>query len=442
MKKFWKTAALAMLTSLTLASCATIITLSVPRTPTLDTSGIKRLAVMPFESPNRTSLFKSAAQYATTVATSSIRATNNFILVSPIVIGPRRRAGQNFDDLADALFIGRIIQINEKTDAHEGERKDKETGEKVKYTYYVREVEVEFTYSFVRSLDGTILGPVTRKGHANDTNEFIDKITSVEVLVKKVIDTQMKYMHMDIAPYTTTVFRSLAKEPGKSIRPEMNSALMYVKSGNYMAARNAYAAIYESYKSMAAAENASILFEALGQTEAGADFMQRVFNETGNPRAQFVLARLNKELQEIAGTSGFRDKTARSPIERVSVTASDEIQRHLAGNAKVWIINKSAAEDELMNSIVDNVVSALLRNGVTIVDRQNTDLIQTEQIFQRSGHVSDDDIVRIGSTAGANRIIIMSVSGTGAARRLQVRLLDVERGTLLMQSDIGERWNF
>jgi hypothetical protein len=107
----------------------------------------------------------------------------------------------------------------------------------------------------------------------------------------------------------------------------------------------------------------------------------------------------------------------------------------------VLIINNSAAENALVNSVIDNMTSALLESGVTVVDRQSTAMIQAEQEFQMSGHVSDSDIVSVGNMAGANKVVIVSVTGTGAMRRLQVRVLDVETGTVLMQSDAGGRWS-
>jgi hypothetical protein len=439
MQKFWKTATLTATAALVLVGCATTVTLRVSRTPTLDTSGIRRVAVMPFETTARRNiLLKNAAQHATAVAADRIRATNNFTLVSPTVIEPRRSSGQNFDDLADALFIGQITHINESTTTEVGYRTDKTTGEKVEYTYYVRDVEVGFTYSFVLARDGTVIGPVTKTGHANNMNENAFGLVSVETLVKRIIDSQMNSLYRDIAPYTVTISRALAKETNKALRPQAETALMDVKAGNYKTARDAYLAIYETHKSIAAAENASILFEALGETETGADFMQRVLAETGNPRARNILDRLNRELRETAKVSEF--KNPKSQTERVAGIATDEVLKHLPDNARVWIINNSATENALINNVIDNMTAALLQNGITVVDRQNTALIQAEQAFQMSGDVSDDDIVKVGHTAGANKIIIASISGTGAIRRLQIRVLDVEKGTLLMQSDASDKW--
>jgi hypothetical protein len=57
-----------------------------------------------------------------------------------------------------------------------------------------------------------------------------------------------------------------------------------------------------------------------------------------------------------------------------------------------------------------------------------------------SGAVSDDDIVRVGNAAGANTIVLLGVEGSGALRRLRVKVLDVEKRSPIMQSDAGEKW--
>jgi len=91
-------------------------------------------------------------------------------------------------------------------------------------------------------------------------------------------------------------------------------------------------------------------------------------------------------------------------------------------------------------SVVDNLTADFINKRIQVVDRQNTALVQAEQRIQTSGAVSDGDFVSIGNQAGANTIVIIGITGTGAARRLQVRVLDVERNTPIFQSDTGDRW--
>jgi hypothetical protein len=105
----------------------------------------------------------------------------------------------------------------------------------------------------------------------------------------------------------------------------------------------------------------------------------------------------------------------------------------------VWISNNSPNQ-VLAEAVVDNITAGFIRKGIRIVDRQNSALIEAEQRFQLSGNVSDNDFVSIGNAAGANIIAVIGITGTGAVRRLQVRVLDIETRAAIMQSDTGERW--
>jgi hypothetical protein len=429
---------------LVLAGCggSKKVALEVSRPPTLNTSGIKRIAVMPFEYSHQA--YQGLAQHATNVATSKIQATNSFTLVSPAMIQPRQRANQNFDDLVDALFVGQITSVNEETIT--GQCQHCTTANKkttcTPYVCYSYKIDVNFNYSLVQARDGSVIGPVTKSGSVT-----VSERGNVEALAMKIIENQMALLYRDIVPYTVQVTRSLAKEANEAAKPQMEAALEQVKQGNYKSARDAYISIYESFKSIAAAENATIFLEALGETQAAADLMQRVVDETGNPKAKEVLARLNTELQATAAVSAFKEtkdqkeKDTRSAAEKVAEVASSEVQKHLSDSAKVWIINNSAAENVLISNVIDNMTAMLLRNGIVVVDRQSTALVQAEQKFQVSGYVSDEDIVGIGNIAGVNRVIMLSVIGSGPSRRLQVRMLDVQKGVLLMQSDTDEKWS-
>jgi hypothetical protein len=255
-----------------------------------------------------------------------------------------------------------------------------------------------------------------------------------------VVNSQLTFLGQDIAPHTVTENRALAKDKSKDkvLQAEMKDALAQVKEGNYKAALEAYLGIYEQYKSFAAAENASILHEAFGDTQIAANFMRRVFDETGNPRALEVLARLNRILQDQATlASDYSD--AGNQTERVAVFASGEIQKVLPRDARVWIYN-NAMTNPMAVAVVDNITSDFIRKGIRVVDRQNIALIEAEQKLQMSGFVSDNDFVSIGNAAGANIIAVIDITGTGAIRRLQVRVLNIERGVPIMQSDTSEKW--
>jgi hypothetical protein len=76
-----------------------------------------------------------------------------------------------------------------------------------------------------------------------------------------------------------------------------------------------------------------------------------------------------------------------------------------------------------------------------VVDRSNRALAEAERNYQLSGNVSDDQIVRIGNEAGISVFVLVSVTGSGASRRLSLRVLDVERNTILYQSPQTDAMN-
>jgi hypothetical protein len=66
--------------------------------------------------------------------------------------------------------------------------------------------------------------------------------------------------------------------------------------------------------------------------------------------------------------------------------------------------------------------------------------MEAEHNIQMSGIVSDNDFISVGNAAGANTIVVIGITGTGALRRLSVRVLDIERRIPIFQSDTGEKW--
>jgi len=218
----------------------------------------------------------------------------------------------------------------------------------------------------------------------------------------------------------------------------MDAALAQVRGGNYVAARQSYVAIWESHGSIAAAINASILYEAVGETGNAVILMQGVFETTRAPRVNQVLVRLNRELAEQAGVEAL-DEVA-TPVERVASHAIREVGRVLPATARVWVHNNSMVSPGMANDVIDTMISSFLSSGIPVVERQWVDLILAEQNLHLDGSVSDSDFVSVGNLAGANTIIVVGITGTGAARRLQVRVLDIATGTVIMQSGTGSEW--
>jgi hypothetical protein len=435
-KNIFKTVTLFMAAVLILiTSCATSIQLTVQRPPNLNTAGIRRIAVMPFEA--NSSACREMAQYATTVATKRIQELNYFTLINPSDIERLKRNNQNVESYIDAQFVGQITRINTTNEAHNGSYKNKE-GDIIYYIDYITNVEIEFNYYLVLARDSKIIGPIYKKRSRSETSRESYPLSSP--LLRSIIDEQLRYLARDIAPYRVIETRTFVTENSKDkvLIAEMKDALSQVKSGNYKLALEAYLGIYEQYKNIAAAENASILYESFGEVQTAANFMQRAYNDTGNPRAMSALDRLNKILRDQATIANdYGD--SRDQTRKIADFASGEIQKILPKNARVWIYNDSS-KDSLAVAIVDNITSDFINKKISVVDRQNAKLIEAEQKFNISGYVSDKDFLSIGNAVGANTIVVIGITGTGSLRRLQVRVLDIEKSVPIMQSDTSEKW--
>jgi len=423
-----------------MAACTSTIRLQVERTPTLDTRGVRRIAIVPFTSTTSHSIGRDIAQHSTLTATNRIQALNYFTFVDNNVINQLRRRNENIEGHVDAMFNGVVTNITSQDSYSERQVTDRKTGDTYTVSTYTREVVVEFNYYLTRARDGSIIGPVYKRGNQRVSSDRSSGLTAVSDMARSIVENQMRYIGRDVAPYTVTETRRLASDTSKNkeIKDLMKSADAQVKAGNYRIALDHYLVIYANHKSMAAAQNSVILMEALGNVREAASFIQTVYGETGNPMAQRELARLNRILADQAMIADeFGD--ARTTVERVAVYASEETRKVLPRNAKVWIVN-NASNNNMVTAVIDNLTADFIRRGVGVVDRDNAILIATEQSFQTSGMVSDSDIARIGNAAGASHIVVIGITGTGATRRLQLSVLDIERGVPILQSDTSEAW--
>ena len=399
------------------------ILVEVDKPSTLNTTGIKRIAVMPFETDN--SSYNGLASYATLAVAEKISETGRFTLVDASEIRHLQRRRQNIESYVDAMFIGRIMRVNVVRDSKTNKHTNKD-GNDTHSTTYTTEVEIEFSYSIKMAKDGSLLGPISRRGFAGAYSS--DGYPSSDVLLREALASQLSHIQQDIAPYKSLEIRTFAedKTDNDALKTEMKNALAHVKAQNYKLALQAYLGIYERYKSVAAAENASIIYEVLGGTESALRIMQKAYGDTGNPNTQFVIARLNRILADKAMLAA----SEQDPVRRVTAFAIEEIQKVLSGEAVVWLHNNSPG-NTIVEAVVDNLTADFIRKGIGIVDRQN---------LQIAGVVNDAEMVRIGNAAGAKTIIIIGITDFGAMRRLQVRVLDIERGISIMQSDTDERW--
>ena len=149
-------------------------------------------------------------------------------------------------------------------------------------------------------------------------------------------------------------------------------------------------------------------------------------------------------------TQSSQDKKVHKAVDY----AISEIQKVLPGDAVVWIHKGKESAVAERNSLgvvtstsgavdtaVDDITAALIQKGTRLVDRDNTTLVQAEQKYQMGGDVNDQDIVSAGKAAGANILVTVSVVANGSKQRLQIRVVNIEKGVPLMQSDSSDNWS-
>ena len=433
-----------------LAGCATTVSFPVTRLPAWDTLGIRRIAVMPFGVSDRTSLQRQAAALLSAVASTHIQGINQFILIASSEVTRIQSSSERIENYVDALFSGQVISLTVKDNSLQETRINRETEEEVVYIIYEREVQMTFNYSLQRTNDGRILGikqksdimhdsfehevPAESDGRSRQTRSVNVNLKSPEVMIHEIIARNMNEVARDLAPYTVIESRHLIKESSKDriIKERSKNALAQVKNRNYRSAQQAFVEIYQETKSYAAAYNAGVLMEAQGDLSGAILFMQGVFNETGNPRAAAEVSRIQRAMNNAALAAAYSENQNRQNI--LIARMNETLPARIPAGARVAVVNNSQNERELAEAIANGIISGLLSKNITIVDRNNRALLETERRYQLSGFVNDAEIVNIGKEAGVNVFILIAVTGTSSAKFLSVRILDVERSTVLYQS--------
>jgi len=423
-----------------LAGCATTIAFQVERPPALNTLGIKRIAVMPFSTIDNSFLHRQAAAWLTNESLSRIQGTNHFTLVNSSEIEQRQASGANIENFADALFSGQVMAVNVKDSITQGTRKDKD-GEKITYNIYNREVQVTFNYFLSRTRDGSMIGPVNKNLSTSDSKENQSELRTAEVMVQSLVQRGMSGLGRDIAPYRVTENRSLMREESsdKVVKQRAKDAEALVKQGNYRSAQNAFLDIYHDTGSFAAGYNVCLLIEVQGDLEGASAFMQSVYNDTGNPKAAGEISRLDRAMANAGLLEAYR--TNQSQRDKVIALMVGTLPSIMPGNPQVALVNNSRNERDLVQTIINGITDGFLSKNITVVDRNSRALVEMEKIYQYSGNVSDEEMVRVGYEAGVNTFVLVSITGSGGSRRLSVRMIDVERNTILYQSPQTDEMN-
>jgi len=422
--------------------CATSVSFQVQRPPVWNTLGIQRLAVMPFTTMEDSALQRQAAVLLTNESLSRIQATHHFTLVNSSEVERVRAANGNIENIADALFNGQIISLSVQDSSSQHQRRNRD-GTVVEYTIYQREVRMSFSYNLSKTGSrADIVGANTRTNITrSDSNEDQEKLKSADIIIQELIERNMSGLGRNVAPYMITENRRLEKESSKDkdVKQLTKNAEALVKAGNLRNAQEAFLGIYRYTGSFAAAYNVGLLMEAQGNLEGATAFMQRAYTETANPRFAAEITRL----QRVMDNAGLLAAYTRNQHQRDRVIALmvDTLPSRMPSGARVALINNSLNEIELVEIVINGITNGFLSKNIPVIDRSSRALLEMERNYQLSGNVSDEEMVRIGREVGVNTFILASITGSGATRRLSVRMLDVERNTIIYQSPQTDEMN-
>jgi hypothetical protein len=389
--------AAALSAALVLAGCATTVPINSVREPTIDTTGIQRLVIQPFENASglRGPDAVQLTRYLSEQAEQRITAAGKFTIVGPA------------DPNADGVFSGELRSVTHK-DSQE-QKQGKRNGQDAVWTEYTRTVSLEFSYSVISSRTGAPVGKVVKTG--STMSSAIDspaELADVLSLAKSVVDTEIRGLQNDIVPHIVSVSRKLMNETSKDkiVKAKMKDALALVKNGNYAAALEQFDTIDREHGSAAARNNAGILREAIAANEAAAAELARLLEDSGG----------------LAGKA----------VEQ----ALGALNAYLPPGANISLMITRSTERDRIEYVVDQLTKAITREGrLTVVDRSNQALISNEQQFQMSGEVSDDSAAAVGRQLGVTYMVLCSIRGTGSLRRFNVRILNIETAAITSQTD-------
>jgi hypothetical protein len=260
-------------------------------------------------------------------------------------------------------------------------------------------------------------------------------------MVQSLIQRGLAGLGSDIAPYMVTENRSLMKETSrdKIIKQRAKDADALVKAGNYRSAQDAFLGIYHDTGSFAAAYNVALLIEVQGDLEGAAAFLQGVYNDTANPKAAAEIARLQRAMADAGLLEAYREN--QSQRDRVIALMVGTLPSMMPKEPRIALINNSRNERDLADAVINGMIDGFISKNITVVDRSNQALVEMERNYQYSGNVSDDEMVSLGHEAGVNTFVLVAVTGSGSSRRLSVRMLDIERNTILYQSPQTDEMN-
>ena len=131
----------------------------------------------------------------------------------------------------------------------------------------------------------------------------------------------------------------------------------------------------------------------------------------------------------LSGTAGI---SLTNQIEGALDNAAGTLVASIPQNSTVAILSVYSDNRETAEYVIDELEYKLVDSRkFQIVDRRRLEQIRREQNFQLSGDVDDSSAVSIGNMLGASIVITGDISGSGTARRLVLKALDVKTAQIV-----------
>jgi TolB-like protein len=106
---------------------------------------------------------------------------------------------------------------------------------------------------------------------------------------------------------------------------------------------------------------------------------------------------------------------------------SDYLSDNIPKESMIVILNMQSDSTVLSEYVIDELIANAVNDKIfKVVDRQQLDLIRTEQNFQLSGEVDDNLALSIGKFFGAQTIVSGRIAQIGDRYRMTIRALEVQ----------------
>ena len=107
--------------------------------------------------------------------------------------------------------------------------------------------------------------------------------------------------------------------------------------------------------------------------------------------------------------------------------ASDYLNDNIPEGSMIVILNMQSDSTALSDYIIDELIANAVNDRMfKVVDRQQLDLIRSEQNFQLSGEVDDNLALSIGQLFGAQTIVSGRINQVADRYRMTIRALEVQ----------------